>query len=116
WIKEGFLIGVPGPTIRFSFIAKEMARLATEFDIRGVAFDRWKIDDFMQDLAEEDCTVALEARGQGFKDQGADAEITSELLLNGKVSHAGHPVLTASLAGVVMESDASGNMKITKQK
>jgi len=116
WIKDGFLIGVPGATIRFSFIAKEMARLATEFDIRGVAFDRWKIDDFLQDLAEEDCSVALEPRGQGFKDQGADVEITSELLLNGKVRHAGHPVLTAALAGAVMESDPAGNLKITKQK
>ncbi len=69
WIRQGHLIAVPGPTIRTSWIAAEIGRLAVEFNIRAIAFDRWRIDDLKHDLAEADVTVPLEPRGQGFKDQ-----------------------------------------------
>jgi len=116
WIRAGLLIAVPGPTIRFSFVAQELAKLATEFDIRAVAYDRWRIDDFKQELAEVGCEITLEPWGQGFKDMGPAIEHFAELALTSRLQHGGHPVLTAAVSNAITVSDPAGNMKIDKDK
>lgn len=116
WIKQGHIIAVPGPTIRSGWIAAELARLAAEFDIRGIAFDRWRIDDLRQDLADTDCRVPLEPRGQGFKDQGPDLEMLIETAVTGKLRHGGHPVLRAAMSGAITVSDPAGNLKVDKER
>ncbi len=110
------MLAVPGPTIRSGSVAAEIARLATEFDIRCIAYDRWRIDDFKQDLADTDCRVPLEPRGQGFKDAGPDIEILAELALTGKLRHGGHPVLRAAMSNAITVSDPAGNLKVDKDR
>lgn len=118
WIAEGHLIAVPGPTVRYGFVAHQLVRLADEFDIAVVGFDRWRIDDFKADLAEvdPDFPVPLEPFGQGFKEMGPAVTWFAELALTGRLRHGGHPVLTAAVAGAVMDSDPAGNLKIAKDR
>lgn len=116
WIRLNHLTPVPGPTIRFGYVATELARLRQEFDIRAIAYDRWRIDDFKQDLAEAGCDVALEPWGQGYKDMGPAIEYFAELALTSKLQHGGHPVLTAAVANAVTISDPAGNLKIDKDR
>jgi len=116
WISGGDLIAVDGPVIRYGFVATELARLATEFDIRAIAFDRWRIDDFKLELDDVDCTVPLEARGQGYKDQSPDIEIAAELMLTGRLRHGGNPVLTAAVANAIVINDPAGNQKLDKDR
>ena len=114
WIRQEHLIAVPGPTIRSTWIAAEVARLAVEFKIRGIAFDRWRVDDFKHDLADTDCRVPLEPRGQGFKDAGPDISVLIELALTGRLRHGNHPVLRAAMSGAITVVDAAGNLKVDK--
>lgn len=114
WIDRGFLTPVDGPVIRYPFVAAEVARLATEFDLAAVAFDPWRIDDFRLDLAETGCTVPLEPFGQGFKSMAPAVETFAELALAGRIRHGGHPVLTAAVTNTVTTSDAAGNLKPDK--
>jgi phage terminase large subunit-like protein len=114
WIRQEHLIAVPGPTIRSSWIAAEIARLAVEFEIRGIAYDRWRIDDVRQDLTDADCKIPLEPRGQGFKDAGPDIGILVELALTRRLRHGNHPVLRAAMAGAITVMDAAGNLKVDK--
>lgn len=116
WIRDGHLIAVPGPTVRFSFVAHQLVALAHEYDIAVLGFDRWRIDDFKQDLADvdPDFPVPLEPFGQGFQSMGPAVEWFAELALTGRLRHGGHPVLTAAVAGAIMDSDPAGNMKIAK--
>ncbi len=116
WIKEGHLLAIPGPTIRSSWIADAIARLAVEFEIEKVAFDRWRIDDLRQDLIDADCSVPLEPRGQGFRDAGPDIEALIEVALTGRLRHGNHPVLRAAMAGAITVSDAAGNLKVDKER
>jgi phage terminase large subunit-like protein len=116
WIGAGHLISVPGPTIRFGFVAAELARLSQEFDIRAVAYDRWRIDDLRQDLSDVGCDVPLEPWGQGFKDMGPAIEHFAELALTARLQHGGHPVLTAAVSNAITVSDPAGNLKIDKDK
>jgi phage terminase large subunit-like protein len=116
WIARKFLIPVPGQTIRFGFVANELAKLDAEFDIREVAYDRWRIDDFKAELGEIGCEVPLEPFGQGFKDMGPAVESFAEMALTSRLRHGGHPVLTAAVAGAILVSDPAGNQKFEKDK
>jgi phage terminase large subunit-like protein len=116
WIRRKLITPVPGPTIRFGFIARELVKLAEEFDIRVLGYDRWRIDDFKQDLLEADADfpVPLEPFGQGFKEMGPAVEWFAELALTGRIHHGGHPVLTACVANAILTPDPAGNQKIDK--
>jgi phage terminase large subunit-like protein len=118
WIKSGELTLVPGPTIRFGFVAKALVELSREFDILGLGYDRWRIDDFKADLAEADADfpAPLTPVGQGYKDMSPAIDQFSELALTGRLRHGGNQVLGASFAGAVLVSDPAGNRKIDKEK
>ena len=118
WIRQGELIAVPGPTVRFAFVAAALVELAKEFDIRALGYDRWRIDDFKADLADVDADfpVKLEPFGQGYKDMSPSLDWFSELALTGRIRHGNHQVLSASFAGAVQVSDPAGNHKIDKEK
>lgn len=116
WISQGQMIEVPGPTIRYSFVAKQLAKLASEFDIKSIGFDRYRIDDLKVELDDIECTLPLEPFGQGFVSMGPAIERFADLALSAKLSHAGHPVLTAAVANAITVSDPAGNLKIDKDK
>ena len=118
WINGGFLTVVPGPTIRFGFVAAELSKLSREFDIRALGYDQWRIDDFKHDLVEVDADfpVPLEPFGQGYRSMSPAIEWFAELALTGRIRHGGHPVLTASIAGAITTSDPAGNVKLDKDR
>lgn len=114
WIEQGHLIAVPGPTIRYGFIGTAIAELSGLYDIRAIGYDRWRIDDFRQDLDGIGCDVPLEKFGQGFHDMSPAVDIFAELALTGKLRHGGHPVLSACVANAVLTRDPAGNQKFDK--
>lgn len=116
WIGEGHMAAIPGPTIRYSFVSAELAKLAKEFDIKSIGFDTYRVDDLKVDLADIACELPLEPFRQGFVSMGPAVERFAELALSGKLRHGGHPVLTAAVAGAITVSDAAGNLKIDKEK
>jgi phage terminase large subunit-like protein len=118
WIAAGHMIEVPGPVIRYSYVAAELTRLAKEFDIAAVAFDAWRIDDFRQDLADVDADsdLTLEPFGQGFKSMSPAIDYFAECALSGRLHHGMHPVLTACVANAITVHDAAQNTKIEKAK
>lgn len=116
WIAAGHLVAVPGPTIRYGFVAAELARLATHFDIKVCGFDRWRIDDLKQELADAGCTLPLEPFGQGYKDMSPAIERFAELALTGRLRHGANPVLTAAVANSILIHDPAGNSKVDKDR
>jgi phage terminase large subunit-like protein len=112
------LISVPGPTIRFGWVAEELIRLSLEFDIVVIGYDRWRIDDFKADLDDADASfsVPLEPFGQGFKEMGPAVEWLSEIVVTERLRHGGHPVMNAAIGGAVAVKDPAGNLKIDKDK
>jgi len=118
WIEAGLMAAVPGPTIRYGFVAAQAARLSQEFDLQVIGFDRWRIDDFRADLAEVDADfpVPLEPFGQGFASMSPAIEWFAELALTGRIRHGAHPVLTASVVNAITVSDPAGSVKVDKAK
>lgn len=116
WIKGGFIEAIPGPVVRYSFIAHAIGKLQQEFDLRAIAYDRWRIDDFVADMADAGVEVELVPWGQGFKDMAPCIEWFAELALSGRLRHGGNPVLTAAVANAILTHDPAGNMKFDKEK
>lgn len=118
WIKAGHIEAVPGPVIRYSFVAKRLFELSREFEIVVLGYDRWRIDDFKADLADIDAgfEFPLEPFGQGYQSMSPAIEWFTELALTGRLRHGGNPVLTACVANAVIIPDPAGNQKIDKAK
>lgn len=138
WSAAGLLNIVPGRTIRYGWVAEEIARLRVEFDFCALAYDRWRIDDFIQDLEEADVeavavpldreptreeesklssgALRLVPWGQGFKDMGPAVENLIELALTQRIRHGGHAVLNAAFANAILTDDPAGNQKFDKDR
>lgn len=115
WVKAGILATVPGPVIRYRYMAQKIAELRQSYDIRAIAYDRWRIDDFRIDMADEGLDdLPLEAFGQGWKEMGPAIEYFAELALGRRLRHAGNPLLAACVTNAVTVSDPAGNLKIDK--
>jgi phage terminase large subunit-like protein len=103
WIAAGHMIWVPGPTIRFSFVARELVKLSQEFEIAVLGYDRWRMDDFKQELndIDADFDVPLEPFGQGYKEMGPAVERFAELALTNRkgCNSILHQVFAAILSG-----------------
>jgi phage terminase large subunit-like protein len=116
WRDQGLLITTPGRAIDKRSVAAKLAELSAEYDIRGIAHDRWRIADFQKVLADEGIELPLVECGQGFKDLGPCVDAFETAVLNRKIAHGGNPILRWNISNVAIEVDPAGNRKPTKEK
>ncbi len=117
WVKQGFLRTTPGSSVDYEFVVKDIAEILSDFDLlASMAFDRWRIDLFRKELEGIGLALPLSEFGQGFKDMGPAVDTIESLLLNGRIRHGMHPVLTMCAQNAVVVKDAAGNRKLDKSK
>ncbi|MCW2273320.1 phage terminase large subunit-like protein [Rhodoblastus acidophilus] len=116
WKLSGYLLTTPGRTIDPAFIAAKVAELASVYDLRMIGFDRWRIDDFKRALSETGSDVELEAIGQGFKDMAPAVDTLERLVVERRLRHGGHPLLTWCACNAVVTADPAGNRKLDKAR
>ena len=122
WHKDGHLVAAPGRTIDYQFVAEHLRTVCDEMDVRKIAFDRWNWRHlkpwllkagFDEDQLEGDHAI-FEQFGQGYASMSPALRTLEADLLNRKVAHGGHPVLTMCAANATVQSDPSGNRKLSK--
>lgn len=121
WAKKGFLSTTPGKSIEYEYIAQHIANLLNTKNIRKIAFDRWNMRHLKPWLIKAGVSEAvIESRfvdfGQGFQSMSPALRNLETLLLNGKIRHGNHPVLTMCAANAVVKMDEAGNRKLDKKK
>lgn len=116
WIEAGALMTSPGSSIDYEVVSRWMGDELAEIDLRVVMFDRWRIETLKKELERLGIVLPLVPHGQGFKDMAPALDTIEGLLVDGKIRHGMHPVLTANAANAVVEKDAAGNRKLTKVK
>lgn len=117
WAKQGLIKVVPGASIDYEYVAKDIVEILDGVNLKALAFDRWRIDIFKKELAEiGHADLPLVPFGQGFKDMSPALETLESALLNEQVAHEGNPVLTMCAANSRVETDAAGNRKLSKFK
>lgn len=124
WAREGYLRTTPGKTVDYEFVAETLWRDCQEMDVRKIAFDRWNFRHlrpwllkagFTEDQIEGDNAI-FEPMGQGFQSMSPALRDLEADLLEGKIVHGNHPVLTMCAANAVATSDPAGNRKLDKAK
>ena len=116
WVKEGFLRTTPGATVDYEYIASEIADIIGDEYVSAIAYDRWRIDLMKKELDRIGFNLPLVPYGQGYKDMSPALDSTESELLNGRLYHGGHPVLTMCAANAVVQQDPAGNRKLAKDK
>lgn len=116
WARQGLLHTTPGATVDYEHVAREMASILSDLDVQAVAYDRWRIDMLRKELDRIGADVPLIEWGQGYKDMAPALDALEAELLNARVAHGGHPVLTMCAANAVVTKDPTGARKLDKAK
>ena len=122
WVKSGHIRTTPGATVDYSHVAAEVVEITKGMMVHGIAFDRWRIDDFKKELSKieddthEDERLILVPHGQGFKDMSPSIEALEAELLNARIAHGMHPVLTMCASNALVVYDPTKARKFEKQK
>lgn len=121
WHKQGFLQAAPGKSIDYEFVAAFLWDFCQRYDVHKIAFDRWNFRHLKPWLlaagfTEEVIEDLFEEFGQGFQSMSPALRTLEGEILNGRIAHGNHPVLTMCAANAVVVQDPSGNRKLAKDK
>lgn len=120
WADQGFLETTPGKTIDYEWVAQWVADLFNEAEVDGIAFDRWAWKHFKPWLVKAGLDDAQLAKfkefGQGFQSMTPALRTLETDLLNGRMRHGNHPVLTMCASNAVVTTDPAENRKLDKGK
>lgn len=117
WQKAGQLDTTPGRAINKRHVLHKLSEIAALYDLQGIGFDRWRIEDLTSLIDDEGVSLPeLTPVGQGFKDMAPAVDEFERRLVNGELRHQGHPVLTWCAANAVFAEDPAGNRKLNKAK
>jgi phage terminase large subunit-like protein len=114
WAKQGYLHTTPGKTVDYEFVAQDIGAILQNIDVQTIAYDRWRIGLLQKELDGIGIALPLSEHGQGFKDMSPALDTLEAELMNGRVAHGMHPVLTMCAANAVISKDAAGNRKLDK--
>lgn len=132
WREDGHLLVTPSATVNYAFVANVIGELCGVYDVQGVAFDRYKIGDMVDALnaagvsfhiktgkhkTEDQYGVEFVDFGQGWgPDMPPAVDQIEEDILERKLAHAMHPVLTWNASNAVGVADPTGARKLDKLK
>jgi phage terminase large subunit-like protein len=121
WRDQGFLQTTPGRAIEYEYVAKQLFEFDQRHNWRQCAFDRWGMKYLRPWLLKagftekriDDLFVEF---GQGFASMTPALRGLEAALLEGKLRHGNHPVLTMCAENAVVTTDPAGNRKLNKEK
>lgn len=116
WHRQGFLRTTPGATVDYGHIASELADILSDHDLHAVAYDRSRMDILQRELDAIGLSLPLIPFGQGYKDMGPAVDALEAELVNGRIAHGMHPVLSMCAANAVVTKDPSGARKLDKSR
>lgn len=107
---------LPGKVIDPSLVAEYIADEAARFDIKEIAFDRWRIEDLKRELEKLSVELPLVPFGQGYKDMSPAVDVLEVTVAQQKLNHAGNPLMRMCASNAVVTVDPAGARKLDKSK
>ncbi len=89
------------------------------YDVKGIGFDRYLMQDLANKFSQADVnleTWPLLPIGQGYVSMSEPTKSIERMAHGGEMRHGGNPVLRWMCSNVQIESDAAGNIKMSKKK
>jgi len=126
WVADEWIEAVPGRAIHPRAVANKIAELFDQYDVKGLAYDRWQIDHLLREFdgvglqahkdGDDGDGLRLVPWGQGFKDMSPAIDALETAVLHDELTHPGNPVLTWNMANAVATMDPAGGRKLDKMK
>ena len=120
WASQGFLLTTPGKSIEYEWVAHELRGIFDDYAIEAIAFDRWGFKYLKPWLERAGFSEAELAKfvemGQGYQSMSPALRDLEVLILEQRLRHGAHPVLTMCMANAVVQADPAGNRKLNKVK
>lgn len=122
WADQGFLELTPGKSVEYEYVARYLREEVFDaHNVHKIGFDRWGMRHLKPWLLKAGFTEKeIEDRfvefGQGYQSMSPALRALESLVLNGRIRHGGHPVLTMCAANAVVHRDPAGNRKLDKAR
>ena len=127
WADAGYYRDVsPGRTIDPEAIALFIAELTQRYRVRGLAYDRWRIEDLLREFdriglaaykdGDKGDGLRLVPWGQGYKDMGPAIDALEHAVIERQLIHPNNPVLNWNMANAIAIMDPAGGRKLDKDK
>ncbi|HEY0011566.1 MAG TPA: terminase TerL endonuclease subunit [Allosphingosinicella sp.] len=121
--EHGWLSLSPGRSINPKFVALKVAELFSEYEVRGLAYDRWRIDEFLRHLDDtglhahegQGSGLRIVPWGQGYRDMAPAVDAFETSVLEEELRHDGNPLLTFCVMNAQVTSDGP-NRKLNKEE
>jgi phage terminase large subunit-like protein len=121
WKKDGHLLAAPGKSVDYEYVADWLRGEFDQYNIRTICFDRWNMRHLKPWLTKAGFTDAFVE--EHFKELGMGAfsmspplrELEADIL-NTRIAHGNHPVLSMCAANAVVEGKDASNRKLSKNR
>lgn len=110
---SGNLIVTPGEVVDYSYIKKDVLIVCENFDLKGLAFDRWNSSKLVGELIDEG--VPMVQFGQGFASMSAPMKEFLRLVLKKSLSY-NDKLLTWAVSNLVAATNPAGDIKPDKSQ
>jgi phage terminase large subunit-like protein len=131
WAQQGHLRTTPGGSVDYEYVVHDLAEILKDVELGLMAFDRWRINEFVKEVQRAGIRCEIIAKdgpelfnvewpmmqhGQGFRDMSPALDSLEADLLNARLRHGMHPVLTMCAANAIVTQDPADNRKLDKKK
>jgi len=113
WSEEGWLRLTPGEVADYKQIRKDLVELNERWKPERWNYDKWSAAQLVTDLREADGVNMVEF-GQGFGWMNAPTKEFERLMIQGRIRHAGHPMMDWMIGNCQFAVDAEGRVKLIK--
>jgi phage terminase large subunit-like protein len=123
WVEAGVLTATPGPVVRFPFVIEDLVKDQGKYDLQAVAYDRYLIARFEEDMNDMGANLPLVEHPQGFsrrKDTDlwmpGSIEMLEELVLQRRIRIQVNPALRSAVAGATFIQSPAALRRFAKEK
>jgi phage terminase large subunit-like protein len=114
WMDKGIVTAIPGPTIDYEYIKKDITDDTARFNIIELAYDRWQANKLIDNLEEIIPKTVLIQYDQSLKQMAGPSRDYEKLILEDKIIDA-NPVMKWMVGNAVVKVDVNGNYKPLKE-
>jgi len=114
WIESGIITAIPGNTIDYSFIIRDILDDAAIFRLRGLGYDKWQAKDVIQGIENERPDLPLIEIEQSLRKLSPLTQSYEKTIKDGRLVD-NSPVMLWMINNVEIKPDVNGNYKPMKK-
>ena len=114
WVESGIITAIPGSTIDYSFIIRDILEDAETYKIKALGYDKWQSRDVIDGLENARPDLLLVEIEQSLKKLSPITKSYEKSIKDGNLVD-NNPVMTWMINNVEIKPDVNGNYKPMKK-